>query len=146
MEKSHSPKPTNRILAAAIVVALLAVAAYFAYFNVPRRLSQLYPEVKRAELCNVLFIDENMGSTSMSFEGRELEELIGHLDSFLFYPYPQGQKSDGAVVLEGDSEWHFYFQINGKPTDKALTITNHEQASIGERVYEIRDGRLDLLP
>lgn len=138
-------KKSDKILFLGVAAALLIVAAYFANLNIPRSFSLLYPECKEAELCTVVYIDENMASTTTNLEGQELAEFIARLNNnFKLYPYPQG-KSNGSVILEGNKEWHLYFRTDGQPVTRSVTVTDRGYVAIGDNVYRIPDGTFSPL-
>ena len=139
MAEGKASKKSNRILTIAICIAVLTVAVYVGYLNIPRHVSRLYPEIRQAELCEVLYVDKDMESTTASFEGEGLEGLIEKLDGLSLYPLLGGHGRGGSVVLEGDAEWHFYFRINGQTAEQSVTVTNHGQVSVGNRIFEVRE-------
>ena len=134
MAEKKGGKRGDRVLAIAIGVAVLTVAVYVGYLKIPRHVSRLCPEVRQAELIYVLYIDEDLKSTSANFEGEDLEALIQHLDSFEFYRYPEGEQFGDSFVLEGETHWQMICVIDGR-SSTIVNMSEKGQIAIGGRVY-----------
>lgn len=145
MAEGKGSKRENRVLAIAIGVAVLTVAVYVGYLKIPRHLSGLCHDFWQAEQCEVMYQGESLEPTSMHFEGKELEGLIEELDSLSLYPISSGGFFDSSVTLEGYTEWHFYFRINGGTADQFIIVTDCGQVAIGNRVFETRVEDMEAL-
>lgn len=136
MAEGKTSKRGDRVLAIAIGLAALVMAVYAGYTNIPRHVSGLCPEIRQAELCSVLYMDEDLKSTSVIIEGEELETLIGALDRLSLYSLLGRRGSGGSVILKGDTDWSFYFRINGENAKVSITVTDQGEVSVGNRVFK----------
>ena len=55
MEEKKISKRDGLVLAIAVGVAVLTVAAYVGYLNIPRHILQLGPELQQADGCQVTY-------------------------------------------------------------------------------------------
>ena len=133
--KSGSKKKMIGVLV--LIVLIGAFWGYTSYQNTPKRFSQLCPEFIQADSCNITLIDENMDSHSMTLENKELETLLRHLDSFEFFPYPEGERDNDSFTLEGHTHWMFYFLIDGTGSPKTtFDMTEKGQLAVGGHTYQ----------
>ena len=145
MAEGQASTRKNRVLAIAIGVAVLAAVVYLGSLKTPRHVSGLCPEIRQAELCEVLYMDEDMKSTITSLDGEGLKGLIEKLDSLSLYPLPGRRGSGGSTILMGNTDWTFYFRINGENAKVSVTVTDRGEVSVGDRVFEVRTEELEPL-
>ena len=138
MEEKKISKRDGLVLAIAVGVAVLTVAAYVGYLNIPRHILQLGPELQQADGCQVTYWGNGIESTDLRFEEQEMEELLDYLEGLSLYPLPGRRDWDGTVTLRGDGYWMLYFLINGRPIKPYITMTSLGEISVAGRVYTLR--------